>query len=76
MDCDTAHEIWNECALIYSGQNNMSCVCDVWEELFELQPGSMTSADYYAKFASLLYRLLSYLPYSMDPKELNKCQDD
>ncbi|KAI6668099.1 hypothetical protein NL676_032972 [Syzygium grande] len=62
MDCTTAREVWTKCALLYSGQNNMSRVCDMWEALFEAKIGDAGLGEYYARFSSLYQRLKSYLP--------------
>ncbi|KAL3741356.1 hypothetical protein ACJRO7_016919 [Eucalyptus globulus] len=76
IQCDSAKAIWDKCALLYSGQNNMMRVCDTSEKLFDIQCGDQSLSDYYALFTTLYQRLDTYLPASNDPDVLAKRQED
>ncbi|KAI6707725.1 hypothetical protein NL676_010687 [Syzygium grande] len=76
MRCTSAKAIWDKCALMFSGRDNMTRVCDVWEELFDLRAGDMSISDYYSRFTTLCERLDTYLPVTDDVRELAKRQED
>ncbi|KAI3440618.1 ABC transporter domain-containing protein [Psidium guajava] len=76
MDCATAREVWIKCSLLYSGQNNMSRVCDMWEALFEAKIGDAGLAEYYARFASLYQRLKSYFPPATTVTQMQQREAD
>ncbi|KAI6705452.1 hypothetical protein NL676_008414 [Syzygium grande] len=76
IQCDSAKAVWDKCALLYSGQNNMMRVCDTWEKLFDIQRGDLSLSDHYARFTTLCQRLDTYLPASNDPNVLAKRQED
>ncbi|XP_039158784.1 uncharacterized protein LOC120288727 [Eucalyptus grandis] len=76
IQCNSAKEVWDKCALFYSGQNNMTRVCDTWEALFDLQRGDQSLSEYYARFTTLCRQLDTYLPASNDPNVLVKGQED
>ncbi|KAI6669810.1 hypothetical protein NL676_004695 [Syzygium grande] len=75
IQCTSAKEVWEKCALLYSGQNNMIRVCDTWEALFDLQRGDQSLSEYYARFTTLCHQLNAYLPASTDPNVLVKRQE-
>ncbi|XP_056168703.1 uncharacterized protein LOC130138508 [Syzygium oleosum] len=76
MQCTSAKAIWDKCALMFSGRDNMTRVCDVWEELFDLRIGDMSASDYYSRFTTLCEKLDTYLPTTDDIRELAKRQQD
>ncbi|KAI6671276.1 hypothetical protein NL676_006161 [Syzygium grande] len=76
MDCMTAREVWRKCAVLYSGRNNMSRVCDMWEALFEAKIGDSGLAEHYANFTSLYQRLRSYLPPATTVTQMQQREAD
>ncbi|XP_048136612.1 H/ACA ribonucleoprotein complex subunit GAR1-like [Rhodamnia argentea] len=54
----------------------MTRVCDTWEAPFDLQRGSQSLSEHYARFTTLCRQLDTYLPASNDPVVLVKRQED
>ncbi|GAV71362.1 UBN2_3 domain-containing protein [Cephalotus follicularis] len=42
MHMETTKEVWDECKVLYSGAKNMTRICEIWSELFDLKKGDKT----------------------------------
>lgn len=57
---------------MFLGRDNMTHVCDVGEELFDLRAGDISISKYYSRFTTLCERLYTYLPAIDNVGELAK----
>ncbi|XP_077246088.1 uncharacterized protein LOC143885943 [Tasmannia lanceolata] len=66
MFLDTARDVWLHAETLYSGENNLTRICDTYSTLLRLQCGDRSVSKYYFEFFHLCEQLDAYQPSSTD----------
>ncbi|XP_077252565.1 uncharacterized protein LOC143891963 [Tasmannia lanceolata] len=75
MYLDSSKEVWDQAAILYSGADNITRMCDLFSDWFKFQHSDMSTIDHYSSYISLCQQLDTLVPFTVDPIVLVERQE-
>lgn len=73
---DTAKDIWDHLAIMYSGTGNFTRAYEVCQQYFRLEQGNLSITDYYSHVKGVCEELRLYHPFTTDAAVWQKQHED
>ena len=71
-----AKKIWDTCRLTYDHEKNISCIFEVYEQLFTIRQGERSVQEHFTRLRALLDELEMYQPLTDDISQMKKYQEE